>query len=238
MEKKVNAFVSAMNAETTNSHVEELKAKAEAINKENQKLINNTPTNTIIETVEDVKNGAYGLVKDERGNAIDVGGHHIGKVVRIEGRTCYVCGYSEQEVQEDEDYIRLAILRGDVALPSFPGGCISGRYITRVIMIGGQPVLTVGHTEAEREEDEHQARICYAKLRGGNRITTVNTAEELIDAQLEPTKEFEKNGRKYIYFESQKCARTYSGEKVADISDVPDNLDLDLKIEILKGRIK
>ena len=232
-----NRFMREMNNEVKANEQKAIEAKAQEIKETNQKIIDETNPNTIVETVLDVKNKDYYMAKTEEGNPVDVAGNCESKIVRIGGYQCYVCGSTEKEMKEDEDYIRLALATGDTALPRFFGFIISGRYITKAISILGYPVLTVGHTEEERVEDEIKARICYAKLRKGSHMDVL-TAEELIEAGLEPTKEFEKDGYRYIYFADQKCARTFDGIKVADISDIPESLGVETAIELLKSRIQ
>lgn len=232
-----NRFMKEIEKENKANEQAIIDAKAAEIREANKKLIEETEPNTIIETVSDVKKGEYHMVKTENGDPVDIGGNCKSKIVNINGHQCYVCGATEAELKQDIDYIRLALARRDMALPQFCGYLISGRYITKVVYIYGAPVLTWGHTEEERAEDEIKARICYAKLRNGSRWDVL-TAEELIEAGLKPTKEFEKNGTRYIYFADQSCARTYSGVKVADISDIKDKLSVDVAIELLKARIK
>ena len=232
-----NRFTENMNKEAKANEQAIVEAKAKEIKEANKKLIEDTTPNTIVETVKDVENGDYHMVRTEEGNPVDVAGNCESKVVTINGCKCYVCGSTPEELKEDADYIRLCIARGDVNLPTFCGFKLSGRYITKQVELGGVPVLTVGHTEEERVEDETKARICYAKLRKGSRMDVL-TAEELIEAGLKPTKEFEKDGYRYIYFADQKCARTFDGEKVADISDIKDKLSVDTAIELLKARIE
>ena len=232
-----NRFTENMNKEAKANEQAIIEVKAKEIKEANKKLIEDTTPNTIVETVEDVKNGDYHMVRTEEGNPVDVAGNCESKVVTINGYKCYVCGSTPEELKEDADYIRLCLARGDINLPTFMGFTLSGRYITSVVNIGGTPCLTKGHTEEERAEDELKARICYAKLRKGSRMDVL-TAEELIEAGLKPTKEFEKDGYRYIYFADQKCARTFDGEKVADISDIKDKLSTDTAIELLKARIE
>ena len=232
-----NKFIKEMDKEVKVAEEQKIAEQAEAINKANRELHENTPANTIVETVKDVKAGDYYMTKDENGNNIDISGNCVSKVVTISGRRCYVCGSTPEELKEDADYIRLALSRGDVGLPTAFGFTLSGRYIAQIVNIFGQQVLTVGHTEEERKEDEIKARICYAKLRKGCAGYDVATAEDLIEAGLKPTKEFEKDGYRYIYFADQKCARDFEGAKVADISDITDKLGVDTAIELLKARI-
>lgn len=231
-----NRFVEEIKKEVRESEQAAIEARAREINEANQRLIEETTPNTIVETVKDVESGDYHMVKTEEGNLVDVAGNCADKIININGRACYICGKTPKELAEDENHIRLALARGDVNLPKFGPYTISGRYITKTVRIGWTPVLTYGHTEEERVEDEMKARICYAKLRKGSRMDVL-TAEELIEAGLKPTKEFEKDNRRYIYFADQKCARTFEGEKVADISDIKDRLSIDTAIELLKARI-
>lgn len=232
-----NRFMKEIEKENKANEQAIIDARAAEIREENEKLIEETIPNTIVETVGDVKRGDYHMVRTEDGDPVDVGGNCASKIVNINGYQCYVCGSTEEELKQDIDYIRLALARGDVALPQFYGYLISGRYITKVVSIYGVPVLTWGHTEKERAEDEIKARICYARLRNGSRWDVL-TAEELVEAGLNPTKEFEKNGVRYIYFADQSCARTYDGVKVADISDIKERLSVDVAIELLKARIE
>ena len=233
-----NKFIEEMNKEVKAVEEQKIKEQAEEINKANKELHENTPANTIVETIEDVKTGDYYITKDENGNNIDISGNCMSKVITINGRRCYVCGSTEEELKEDADFIRLSLAKGDIGLPMAFGFTLSGRYITQIVNIFGQQVLTVGHTEEERKEDEIKARICYAKLRKGYARYDVATAEDLIEAGLRPTKEFEKGGYRYIYFADQKCARDFEGIKVADISDITDKLSVDTAIELLKARIE
>lgn len=232
-----NRFMKEIDKENKANEQAIIEAQAAEVRELNKKLIEETEPNTIIETVRDVKNGAYHMVRTEDGNPVDIGGNCTSKIVNINRHQCYVCGSTETELEQDITYVRLALARGDIALPKFCGYIISGRYITKVVYIYNMPVLTWGHTEEERAEDELKARICYAKLRNGSRWDVL-TAEELIEAGLKPTKEFEKNGNRYIYFADQNCARTYDGVKVADISDIKEKLSVDVAIELLKARIK
>ena len=233
-----NKFIKEMDKEVKVVEEQKIKEQAEAINKANRELHENTPVNTIVETIKDVKTGDYYITKDENGNRIDISGNCTSKVITINGRRCYVCGSTSEELKEDADFIRLSLAKGNVSLPMAFGYTLSGRYIAQIVNIFGQQVLTVGHTEEERKEDEVKARICYAKLRKGYARYDVATAEDLIEAGLRPTKEFEKDGYRYIYFADQKCARDFEGVKVADISDVTDKLSVDTAIELLKARIE
>lgn len=232
-----NKFMNAMNNEAKVAAEKELAKKAAEIKEANKQFVENITPNTIVETTEDVKKGDYYMTKDENGNKRVVSGNLKSKVVVIKGKTCYVTGATAEELEEDEAYIRLALERGDVKLPVELGFTVSGRYIAKIVTIGCMPTYTVGRTEIERAEDEIKARICYAKLRKTG-LGDVATAEDLVEAGLNPTKEFEKDGYRYIYFADQKCARDFSGEKVADISDVTDQLSVDIAIELLKGRIE
>ena len=231
-----NKFMNEIKKETQAAVQAAVEAQAKTINDLNNKIIEETTPNTIVETVSDVKSGAYYAVKNEDNDKVGVSGNCMSKVVTINGNKCYVCGYSEQELAEDEAYIRLQLQRGDVSLHKFFGFYVSGRYAMQIVTIGGQPVLTVGKTEQDRVDDEMKARICYAKMRKTS-LSDVFTAEDLIEAGLNPTKEFEKYGARYMYFADQKCARDFDGVKVADISDITDTLSVDTAIELLKGRI-
>lgn len=232
-----NKFMNAMENEVKTAKAEEIAKKAQEIREANAQFVKNITPNTIVKTTEDVKKGDYYMTKDERGNKYMVSGNLKSKVVIISGRYCYVTGATDEELKEDENYIRLALARGDIQLPMEFGFTLSGRYVARVVNIYGMPTYTVGKTETDRAEDEIKARICYAKLRKTG-LGDVATAEDLVEAGLNPTKEFEKDGYRYIYFADQKCARNFDGEKVADISDIADTLSIDTAIELLKGRIE
>lgn len=232
-----NRFANEMRKESEVLKQQKIEAMVSEIEIANKKIIEDTTPNTIIETVKDVKDGSYRAVKLDGDVFCGVSGNYISKVVNINGKMCFVCGANDKELAEDEEYIRLLLARGDVNVPNFYGLYVSGRYITQLVNINGNYALTVGRNEEERKEDEIKARICQAKLRNTG-FSDITIAEELIEVGLKPTKEFEKDGYRYIYFEDQKCARSFDGEKVADISDIKDKLSVDTAIELLKGRIQ
>lgn len=232
-----NRFANEMRKENEVLEQQKTEAMVLEIETANKKIIEDTTPNTIVETVKDVKDGSYHVTRSDEDVFCGVSGNCISKVVKINGKMCYVCGANEEELAEDEKHIKLLLTRGDVNVPNFYGFYISGRYIMQVVNINGNYALTVGRNEEERKEDEIKARICQAKLRNTG-FGDVRTAEELIEVGLKPTKEFEKDGHRYIYFEDQKCTRSFDGEKVADISDIKDKLSVDTAIELLKGRIQ
>lgn len=232
-----NRFANEMRRESEVLEQQRTEAMVLEIEAANKKIVEDTTPNTIIETVKDVKDGSYHVTKSNENTFCGVSGNCVSKVVNINGKMCYVCGANDKELAEDEEHIKLLLARGDVNVPNIYGFYISGRYIMQVVNINGNYALTVGRNEEERKEDEIKARICQAKLRNTG-FGDVVTAEELIEVGLKPTKEFEKDGYRYIYFEDQKCARSFDGKKVADISDIKDKLSVDTAIELLKGRIQ
>jgi hypothetical protein len=232
-----NRFANEMKRESEVLKQQKIEAAALEIETANKKIVEDTAPNTIVETVKDVKDGSYRAVKLDGDVFCGVSGNYVSKVVNINGKMCYVCGANDKELAEDEEHIRISLARGDVNVPNFYGLYVSGRYIMQLININGSYALTIGRNEEERKEDEMKARICQAKLRNAG-FGDIITAEELIEVGLKPTKEFEKDGYRYIYFEDQKCARSFDGEKVADISDIKDKLSVDTAIELLKGRIQ
>lgn len=232
-----NRFANEMKRESEVLEQQKMEAMVLEIETSNKKIIEDATPNTIIETVKDVKDGNYYSVKSDKDVFCGVSGNCVSKVVNINGKMCYVCGSNDKELAEDEEYIRLLLARGDVNVPNFYGFYVSGKYVMQIVNINGNYALTVGRNEEERKEDEIKARICQAKLRNTG-FGDVMTAKELIEAGLNPTKEFEKDGYRYIYFEDQKCARGFDGKKVADISDIKDKLSVDTAVELLMGRIQ
>lgn len=232
-----NRFANEMKRESEVLEQQKTKAMVSEIEAANKKMVEDITSNTIVETVKDVKNGGYHVTKSDKGDVCGISGNCVSKVVNINGKMCYICGANDKELAEDEKYIKLLLTRSDVKVPNLYGYYISGRYIMQVVNINGNYALTVGRNEEERKEDEIKARICQAKLRNAG-FSDVVTAEELIEVGLNPTKEFKKDGYRYIYFEDQKCARNFDGKKVADLSDIKDKLSVDTAIELLKGRIQ
>lgn len=232
-----NRFKEALAAEAAANEATIAQNEAEAINRANAELVRDIPVNDIVQTTNDVKQKLVYTTKKEDGSVFGLfsGNNWQQKPFIYNNERCLAMGCTEEEIAEDERAIKVALARGDVNLQRTFAGLISGRYVVKQLNINGVNLLTQGHTEIECAYDEERARIAAAKLKG--RMTDVATAEELIEAELDPTREFEKDGIRYIYFKFSKNARNFDGDEVANLNDITEKLSDDIAIELLKARI-
>lgn len=222
-----------LDAEAEAARIKAIEEAAEAERKANEELVKDIKPNTIVDTVQDVKDHKVKTMNDAYGIA---GNGWIDKVFEYRGHHCLAMGQTDEEVLADREAIELAIARGDVTLPRIMMGLeISGRYVVKAVHIpGAQPCLTHGHTEEERAEDERKARIAAAKLAGG-RMSDVRVAKDIVDAGLNATDEIEKNGTRLVVIDG-KDARLFSGELVSSIRDIKAELPREVANELLASR--
>ena len=219
-------------AEAEAARLKAIEEAAEAERKANEELVKDIKPNTIVDTVQDVKDHVVKTMNDTCGVA---GNAWIDQIFEYHGHRCLAMGQTEEEVLVDRETIELAIARGDVSLPRVMMGLeVSGRYVMKEVRIpGAPPCLTKGHTEAERLEDERKARIAAAKLTG--RMSDVGVAEQLVEAGLNATDELEKNGTRLVVIDG-KDARLFSGELVSSIRDIEAELPKEVANELLVSR--
>lgn len=229
--QQVAAEEARVAAEAEAARLKAIEEAAEAERKANEELVKDIVPNDIVKTIEDVRAKTVKSMGTTSGVA---GNDWIDLMFEYRGHHCLAMGQTNEEVAEDRQAIEIAIARGDVTLPRIMMGLeISGRYVVKEIHIpGAEPCLTHGHTEAERAEDERKARITAAQLNG--RMCDVKIAEDAIEAGLNVTGEFTKDGTRCLVNDDKEARVLYTGEKVADITDLGVELPHDAAMKVLE----
>lgn len=219
---------------------ESIKAEVAKEQERIAKLTKDIVPNKIEDTVADIKAGKMkaGIGANGERFGTEANGWTV-KMCTVNNRNCLVMGATPEEAEQDKHYIAVQLYRGDVILPNCHGLLLSGRYVTKEIMIPGSPwCLTKGHTEKERQQDEDNCRILAAKLPGSRILTDGPAAEDLIEAGIETVMELNKNGNRYILLDNRLIV-DFDGNIVGDVKDLEGFADLSPAIqkELAEARI-
>ncbi len=109
-------------------------------------------------------------------------------------------------------------------------GVSGGKYIQKVVMIGGYPCIITGANDEELKEDEERAKK-YIAAHGGSMNKMQNDiylADEIIEAGINIEEEVEINGRKYFIINkielmdaTGKTVASLEGEEYAGCEKLP-----------------
>lgn len=186
-------------------------------------------------------------------------GNYVAKVFSYHNVDCLAIGKrdahddADDSLEKDIERIKVAIVRGDVVLPTMPTllGPVktSGYYMVKLIDVGMKykgcpiPSIIIGRNAEECAADERQARIAAAEFNG--RVRDVSTAKQLLEAGINVVDEYSKNEYRYCVTDDNKALalpgeqpNDLDGHCVADLNDINicEGTDQRLITEALRSR--
>ncbi|MBR3381020.1 MAG: hypothetical protein IKG72_13100 [Bacillus sp. (in: Bacteria)] len=235
----INPFKKIIREHEENAKMAEINAVADAKEDKIQKILEGVEVGTVEKIMEDLAKHEYHLTLNEEDNPMGISGNTVSKMVNIEGKNFYVCGKDTDELKEDLTHILLGLHTG-VKFQCIAGMFyVSGRYLYRDLPYG---LLCFGKTEKELDEDEILGRKMMKKVFGtetetGIGMSGIITAEDLRDAGLKAV-QFKHKGETYVFVPEMKAAFQLAPlREVADIKDIKTEVNDEIAIELLKGRI-
>lgn len=118
-------------------------------------------------------------------------------------------------------------------------GVTGGKYIQKLVYIGGYPVMLTGKNEEELKQDEKDAKQFLVEHNRslGLGIRDVAVAEDLIDAEIIPDEQIETEiGTLFILY-NEKIIMDTEGNTVVDLKDIPDKLSKETIKKLLLERL-